>query len=185
MTLAIVVAAAQNGTIGESNSLPWHIPEDMAMFRRLTRGHAVIVGRSTNDSIIERLGRCLPDRYTVLLSRNPATPVPADGELAATMDEALAAADRFRVANAQEDAFVIGGSSVYEQALPLVDRIYLTRVHQVVEGDTRLPAGWLDGFALQAEDEMLTSRTGVCYSFCRYIRVPGGRVPGAGAGSCG
>ncbi|MGO8956490.1 MAG: dihydrofolate reductase [Streptosporangiaceae bacterium] len=171
MTLAIVVAASDNDMIGHRNSLPWHLPEDLARFRKITHGRAVIVGRSTNDSIVNRLGGALPDRYTVLLSRSKPAAIAGDGAVARTPEEAVYLADQFRRRNGQDEAFVIGGLSVYQQLMPLIEQIYMTRVHRIVDGDTLLSPGWLDGFSLDAQDDTRTSRTGLCYTFSRYSRA--------------
>jgi dihydrofolate reductase len=174
--LSIVVAAAENDAIGLRNTLPWHVPEDLKNFKMLTARHAVIVGRRTHQSIVDRLGHPLPDRHTIVLSGalsdalSGAACLPRDVAVARTLDEALRLADEFRSSQSQDEIFVIGGSSLYSQALPLVGKIYLTRVHQHVAGDAYLSPGWLDGFSLELGGDTLTSRTGIRYTFQRYSR---------------
>lgn len=129
MSLAIVVAVAENGVIGRAGGLPWSLPDDLRHFKRLTIGHTLIMGRRTFESI----GRPLPDRRTIVLSRNPAYR-PAGVAVAPTLAAALATGDR------DQDRFVVGGASVYAEALPLADRVYLTRVHAAPAGDTRFPS---------------------------------------------
>jgi dihydrofolate reductase len=147
MRLSMVVAADPAGTIGREGGLPWHLPEDLKRFRRLTTGHVVVVGRITHESIVERLGRPLPERFSVVVSRQPRPPeesvvyqpdVPAALVLAGSVA-------RFA---GQDEVFVIGGAEIYRLALPQVQQVHLTRVAQEVEGDRALPAGWLDPFDL-------------------------------------
>lgn len=125
--VSIIVAVAENGTIGDRNALLWHISEDLKRFKALTTGHPVIMGRKTYES----LGRPLPNRTNVVLSRS-------GGEfpgclVARSLDEALA------LFPDDEELFIIGGAQIYEQALPLADRLYLTRVCHPYEGDTSFP----------------------------------------------
>ena len=129
MKVSLVVAIAQNGVIGRDGGLPWHLPEDLRHFRRVTTGHAIIMGRKTWDSI----GRPLPKRRSIVVSRQPALRL--DGaEVAGSLDEALALA-----AQTDPEPMVIGGASMYEAALPRADRIYLTEVLEDAEGDVRFP----------------------------------------------
>lgn len=127
--ISIIVAVAENGTIGDKNSLLWHISEDLKHFKAHTSGHPVIMGRKTFES----LGRPLPNRHNVVISRQ------ADLEIAGctvvhSLEEALA------LFSANEEVFIIGGAQIYAQALPLADRFLLTRVHHPYEGDTVFPA---------------------------------------------
>lgn len=131
MIVALVVAAAENGVIGRDGALPWSLPADLKHFRALTTGHHVVMGRKTHASI----GRALPGRTNLVLTRHPEQ-VAADCRAVATLDEALGVAR----AAGETICFVIGGAGVYAQALPLTQRIYLTEVHAVVDGDVRLPA---------------------------------------------
>ena len=127
MSLSIIVAVAENGTIGDQNSLLWHIKEDMQFFRRTTTGHPVIMGRKTYDS----MGRALPNRTNIVISRQE---IALEGcQVAHSLEEALT------LVSAEEECFIIGGAQIYEQALPLADRIYLTVVERPYEGDTRFP----------------------------------------------
>ena len=195
VTTSLIVAAAANDVIGAGGALPWHLPEDLRRFRRLTAGHAVVLGRVTHESIVARLGRALPGRTSVVVSsRGGPGSVPgsvpggggaADGTQVAwarSVAEALAAAraaEAIAAAGAAEagtaagggEVFVLGGASVYEQALPEVDRVYLTRVHREVAGDTSMPAGWLDGFTLVRRDERPGADGG--FAFLEYERRPG------------
>ncbi len=128
MTLSLVVAASSNNVIGRDGGLPWHLPDDLRQFKRLTMGKAVIMGRSTYESI----GRPLPDRRNIVMTRN--ADYVADGcDVVSSVSEAIDAVE------GAEEAMIIGGGQVYRDFLPLADRIYLTRVQAEVEGDTYFP----------------------------------------------
>lgn len=138
LELAAVAAVAECGTIGHGGEMPWHHPEDLERFRETTEGHPVVVGRTTHESIVERLGHPLPGRTTVVLTSRPfvsGTSVVA----ARSVEHALELAAEDAGARGVSTAFVIGGASVYGQMLPLCDRLHLTRVHATYEGDTRFP----------------------------------------------
>jgi dihydrofolate reductase len=146
-----IVAAADNDVIGKGADLPWHLPADLRRFRQHTSGHVVVAGRRTHESIVTRLGRPLPGRTTVVVSRQ--APVAAEGVLhAATPEEALRLARRVEAEATKDEVFVIGGAQVYAATLAAVDRIYLTRVHLQADGDVVMPAGWLGGFTLVEEE---------------------------------
>lgn len=127
--VALVVAMAENGVIGNANRLPWHLPADLRHFKSVTMGKPMLMGRKTFQSI----GKALPGRRSLVLTRDRS--FSAEGiELVHTVDEAL------RVAGDADELMVIGGADVYRSVLPLAGRIYLTRVHAAVAGDTRFPA---------------------------------------------
>jgi dihydrofolate reductase len=145
------VAADENDVIGKDGALPWHLPEDMKRFRRMTEGHAVVAGRATHDSIVERLGRPLPGRITLVASRT--TSGAADGVIyLPSVVDAVTAARTIEAFHGGEEVFVIGGEQIYRETLDLVDRIHFTRVHRQVAGDRALPSGWQQGFRLVAEE---------------------------------
>lgn len=124
MSLSLIVAYAQNRTIGRENTLPWKLAGDLAHFKRTTLGHPIIMGRKTWDS----LGRPLPGRRNIVISRD--TSKQANGaEFVSSLDEALN-----RLAP-NENAYIIGGAQIYQQALPIVDHVVATEVHAIVEGD--------------------------------------------------
>lgn len=128
MTLSLIVAVAKNQVIGTENKMPWHLPADFAYFKHVTLGHPVIMGRKTFDSI----GRPLPGRRNIVISRNPAFEA-AGIEVAASLDAAISRCGGM-------DAFIAGGATIYAEALPRVDRIYLTEVDARPEGDSFFPA---------------------------------------------
>jgi len=128
MRLSLIAAVALNGVIGRDNDLPWRLSADLRHFKRLTTGHPIVMGRRTHESI----GRPLPDRRNLVLSRDPAF-VPRGVEIHRSLEAALAAVQD------SAEAFVIGGAALYAATLPIADRIYLTRVQAHVEGDTYFP----------------------------------------------
>lgn len=137
--LALVVAVAENGVIGKGGGLPWHLPEDLAWFKEVTMGKAMIMGRTTWDGI----GRPLPGRDSVVLTRDRAWR--AEGaHRAASLGEAIGLAARLRPA-ATEIA-VIGGAQVFAETLPLAARVYWSAVKGAFDGDTVFPpfdrTGW-------------------------------------------
>ena len=145
MRVTAVVAATDAGVIGRDGDLPWHLPEDLAFFKRTTSRSVVVAGRRTHASIVARLGRPLPGRITVVVSST----CPDDVVVHATSPaRGIQLARSLAAWAGQDEVFVIGGAQLYAACMPDVDRVHLTRVHADVEGDTSLPAGWLDGFRL-------------------------------------
>lgn len=134
MEVAIVAAVARNGVIGADGDMPWELPEDLAHFKETTVGHPVIMGRRTYESIAGRLGGPLPDRTSIVLSRGDPD-LPPEVVLVDSVEAALDAAR----ATGDDVAFVVGGGTVYEQFLPLADRLVLTEVDATPEGDTTFP----------------------------------------------
>jgi dihydrofolate reductase len=126
--ISIIVALSENNVIGRDNALPWHLPDDLKHFRRLTVGHPVVMGRRNYESI----GRPLPDRLNIVVTRRAGYAAPGC-RVVHSLDEAFTAAD------GAEEIFVIGGGELYAQTLDRADRLYLTRVHARIEGDTRFP----------------------------------------------
>jgi dihydrofolate reductase len=126
--LTLIVAIDESGGIGRDNALPWRLPEDLAHFKRTTTGHPIIMGRKTFDSI----GRPLPNRRNIVITRNPRWR--HEGvETAASLDAALA------LAGTAGEVFVIGGASIYAEALPRADRLIVTEIGKRFECDTFFP----------------------------------------------
>lgn len=126
MKISIVVAIAENGAIGIENRLPWRLSSDLKNFKKLTSGHAILMGRKTYESI----GKPLPKRRNLVISRDPT--YSAEGcEVFQSIEAAIEAAQ----AQAETEVFVIGGAQIYRQILPKADKIYLTKVKATVEGD--------------------------------------------------
>lgn len=127
MRISLIAAVAKNGVIGKDNKLPWHLPADLQFFKRTTFGHPIIMGRKNFESI----GRALPGRTNIVLTRNPDF-VADSVKVANSLNEA------FNIAAADE-CFIIGGAEIYREALPFCQKLYITRVHGVFEGDTYMP----------------------------------------------
>lgn len=156
--LSLIVAMARNGVIGVNNALPWHLPEDLKHFKALTMGHHIIMGRRTYESI----GRPLPGRTTVIVTRDPAYAM-AGCLVAHSLAEAV------QRCHGDDEAFFVGGASLYEQALPLADRMYITEIQADYQGDAHFPAidrtQWRE--TARARE---VSPTGLAYHFVVYDR---------------
>lgn len=140
--VSIIVAIAQNGTIGDKNSLLWHIKEDMRFFRTTTSGHAVVMGRKTFESLGSRP---LPKRTNIVITRADRA---FEGALTAhSLEEAI------RFAEGDEEIFIIGGAQIYREALRIADRMYITRVMHDYEGDTSFPDIDLSEWELVSEEK--------------------------------
>jgi dihydrofolate reductase len=126
--LSLIVAMAKNRIIGAGGKIPWHLPRELQLFKRVTMGHHIIMGRKTFDSI----GRLLPGRTTVIVTRQKDYAV-SGAKIAHNLDEAVA------LCAGDDEIFVIGGGELYRAALPLADRVYLTVVDAEPAGDTRMP----------------------------------------------
>ncbi len=150
MKISIIAAMDEKRGIGKNNKLPWHIPEDLLRFKKLTTGHTIIMGRKTYESI----GRPLPDRTNIVITRNPslARSHLAKLEVAHSLEEALRFSfdpstslrvGKLRIAQGKpfdsEEVFVIGGGQIFAQALPLADKLYLTIVEGDFGADTSFP----------------------------------------------
>lgn len=134
MKVALIAAFAQNLVVGINNSLPWHLPEDLKYFKRTTSGKAIIMGRKTYESI----GRPLPNRTNIVISRNP--DFSAEGVvIVASIEEAIKHAESVNTINGVDEVMIIGGAAIYQASLPMADRLYLTHVHANVEGDAYFP----------------------------------------------
>jgi dihydrofolate reductase len=121
-----IAAMSENRVIGQGNKIPWHLPEDFKWFKQMTTGQVVVMGRRTFESI----GRPLPNRETVILSRS---------SFEHPGVRMVAALDEINLADETREVFICGGAQIYEQALPLCSDLYLTVVKRVVPGDTLFP----------------------------------------------
>lgn len=126
--VSIIVAMARNRVIGAGGKLPWHLPSDLKRFKALTMGHHIIMGRKTFESI----GRILPGRTSVVISRNPGYQ-PSGALVAGSLSAALT------LAGSDSEVFVIGGEEIFREALPVANRIYATEIALGYEGDVYFP----------------------------------------------
>jgi dihydrofolate reductase len=135
MKMSLLWAMAQNRVIGRNNDLPWHLPEDLKYFKRITLGKPVIMGRKTFDSI----GKALPGRTNIVVTRNPQ--FAAEGvKTVASIEAARDLCESITETDGPKEAMVIGGAEIFRLVLPMADRLYLTEIHAEVEGDTWFPA---------------------------------------------
>jgi dihydrofolate reductase len=156
--ISLIVAMANNHVIGINNGLPWHLPEDLKHFRALTTGHHMIMGRKTYDS----LGRLLPGRTTVIVTRNIDFKV--EGALIAhSLQEAV------QLCKNDTEVFIIGGAELYKDGLAEANQLYVTEVNLDVDGDAFFPMIDLDLWTETAR-EPLVSEKGISFSYVLYKR---------------
>jgi dihydrofolate reductase len=156
--LSLIVAFAKNRVIGLNNTLPWHLPEDLKRFRALTMGHHIIMGRKTFES----LGRLLPGRTTIIVTRNKDYKV--EGALIAhSLQSALV------LAAGDAEPFVIGGAELYKQGLELATQLYITEVQGEYEGDAFFPEIDLSHWTLSEKKDHIAA-SGLEYSDLIYLR---------------
>ncbi|HEV8355935.1 MAG TPA: dihydrofolate reductase [Gemmatimonadales bacterium] len=160
MIVSLVVAVSENRVIGKAGKLPWRLPKDLQHFKKLTLDHTVIMGRKT----FEEIQRPLTNRRNVVISRNPGFH-PHGVTVVPSLAEALA------LGATEDEVFVVGGGEIYRLALPRADRLHLTVVHAVVEGDTFFPpldAAWaLDEEERHEPDE----KHAFAFTFRTYSRI--------------
>lgn len=175
MLISAIVAKSSNNVIGKNNHLPWRLPEDSKYFKRITLHHHILMGRKTFDS----LGKPLPQRTSIILTR--AMSSVGTQTTAATGTQIMAAAAVFTVnslekgieiakQNGENELFVIGGAQIYELAMPLLNRIYITEVHTEVEGDAFFPAISPDWKEISRERHLKDEKNPFDYDFVVYER---------------
>ncbi len=130
MRLSVLAALSENRVIGNQGRLPWRLPDEMRRVKQLSMGHCLLMGRKTFESI----GRSLPGRTTIVITRNPDF-AHKDVVVARDLDAAITTAEK----RGDDEAFVFGGETIYQLALPQADRLYLTRIHAEFEGDAFFP----------------------------------------------
>lgn len=158
--LSLIVARAENGVIGSKNDLPWYLSADLRRFKELTTDHTVVMGRKTYESIMTRLGRALPDRRNVVLTRQ-ALDLPGAEVIHDVRD-----IEKF------DDAFVVGGAEVYRATIDLADRLYITEVHADIDGDAHFPVidavTWRE---VAREPHVADEKNQFDYDFVEYERI--------------
>jgi len=155
--LAIIVAVDRNNGIGLNNQLPWHLPEDLAHFKRLTTGHPIVMGRKTFDSI----GRPLPNRRSIVITRNAEWRHEGVEAVTSLADAVALVGDA--------PAFIIGGAQIFTEGLALADRLIVTHIDQAFDCDTFFPA--IDpGVWQESERQAYDSASGLAYTIVTYHR---------------
>ncbi|MCX7962780.1 MAG: dihydrofolate reductase [Burkholderiales bacterium] len=155
----LVAAVAANGVIGAGGRVPWHLPEDLKHFKSLTLGHPVIMGRRTWES----LGRALPGRENIVVTRRPGYEAPG-ASVAASLEAAIA------LCAGEPVVFVIGGAELYAAALPIADGLVLTEIHRDYDGDVRFPA-WDRARWRETQRKPHVGADGVRFDFVLYERA--------------
>lgn len=169
MIVSAIVAVSENGIIGRKGDLPWRLPDDMKFFQRTTMGHHVITGRKNWDSIPLKY-RPLKGRPNIVVTRNAGFEAPG-AVVVGSLSEALALARH----EGDTQAFVIGGGEIYKEALRegLVDRLYITRVHAHIDGDTSFPSittnEWKETWR---EEHAADAQHAYAFTFVKLERVP-------------
>jgi len=157
--LSIIVAADRNNVIGKDNALIWHLPNDLRYFKEKTTGHAIIMGRRTFDSV----GKPLPNRRNIIITRNADFKV--DGcEVVTSLEAALS------LVNPDEENFIVGGEEIYRQALPLTDRVYLTRIDHEFEGDRHFPELGPDWKLIEETEGIVDEKNPFAHTFLVFDR---------------
>lgn len=172
MKTSLIVAMAENQTIGIDNSLPWHLPNDLQYFKKVTMAKPIIMGRKTYESI----GRPLPGRTNIVITRQ--ADYQAEGIVVVnSLQQALDKAEDISFVAGHEEVMVIGGAEIYQQALLKADRLYITHVHSEIAGDAFFPhVSWNDWQECQREDHQAdpageAQKNPYDYSFVVYDRV--------------
>lgn len=155
--IKIIVATSKNKVIGNNNKLIWKLSSDLKRFKELTTGHPVVMGRKTYESI----GRPLPNRRNIIITRNLEYRVD-DCEIVSSLDEALLLT--------KNDCFIIGGGEIYKQSLEVADKIYLTLVHEELEGDTTFPELGKEWATIDTKYFESDDKNEYNYSFIEYDR---------------
>lgn len=129
--ISIIAALNEKNVIGKDNKLPWHIPEDLQNFKMLTAGHTVVMGKNTYESTLAYLNKPLPNRNNIVVSR---TLKDERVEICQSVNEAVELAKKYN-----KPIWILGGQRIYKDALSIADEMYLSHVHNTIEGDTYFP----------------------------------------------
>lgn len=163
MRLSMIAAVAQNHLIGKDNDLPWHLPDDMTFFKQTTKGHTIIMGRKS----FEALGGLLPKRRHIVITRKKDYQ-PEGVTVVHSMAEAFVAAPH---SDWPHEVFVTGGAEIYQMALSVADRLYITHVHGSVAGDTYFPpVDWQQWHLLSEEYHSRDEKHAFSFCFSIYDR---------------
>lgn len=162
MIISQIIAASLNNVIGKNNALPWKMPTDMAYFKNTTWGHHIVTGRKN----YEAEGKALPGRVNIVLTRSLDYKIP-DGIVVQRFDDAVAIAAQVD----EEELFVVGGAEIYRLAMPYTDRIYLTRIHSEIDGDTFYPEpDWAEWNEISKESHLKDEQNPYDFDFIVFER---------------
>jgi len=158
--ISLIVAMDENRLIGARNQLPWHLPADLALFKRTTMGKPIVMGRKTFESI----GRPLPGRRNIVITRDSAFQAPGC-EICHGIDAALA------ICSADDEVMLIGGASLYQQTLALASCMYITRIHHSFSGDTWFPEFPADSWSIEEQQDFAADESNPYpFSFVKFVR---------------
>lgn len=161
--ISAIVATAMNRVIGKQNDLPWYLPADLKRFKELTTDHTVVMGRKTHDSIIARIGKPLPNRRSIVLTRD--SEFQAEG-----VEVCLSVEELIQKLPTDQEVFVIGGEQIYEALMPYTDRIYVTEVNVEVDGDAFFPEITAEWREISREAHVKDEKNEHDYSYVTYER---------------
>lgn len=157
--VSLIVAASDNDVIGVNNQLPWHLPKDLAYFKKITTGSSIIMGRKTYESI----GKALPNRQNIVVTRQTSYQL-TDAIVTDNLQGAIDIAE-------SDEVFIIGGAEIFRQSLAIANRLYLNRIKTEVEGDTFLPQiNWDDWEQVFADSALADEKNKFAIDFLVYQR---------------
>jgi len=156
MIISCIVAKAKNDVIGHNNQMPWHIPEDLKYFKRITSGHSIILGRKNFESI----GKALPNRTNIIVTRDESFKCPG-----CVVVNSIEKALKYAFDTGENEAFIIGGGQIYEQTKEYWDRLYITEIDESFEGDVFFPDFDTTEWKMKSQDCYSKSETNK-FSFC-------------------
>ena len=159
LRLSLIAAIARNRVIGLDNALPWHLPEDLKHFRALTTGHHIIMGRKTYES----LNRLLPERTTVIVTRNADYAIPG-AIIASSLEQAIA------LSVPDDEVFLIGGAELYRDGLQLARTMYITEIDATFDGDAFFPELDMSCWQETAREKHISAQ-GLPFAYVTYVRV--------------
>lgn len=172
--LSIIVACAQNMAIGKDNNLLWHISEDLKRFKSLTSGHTVIMGRKTFDSLPKKP---LPKRRNIVLTHDAGFHYDVPETATGTLEVAHGVAEVMKMVQGEEEAFIMGGGTLYKNFMPWVNNLYVTWVYQDFEADTFFPPIDMSVFRqVKISDRQQDPETGLWFAYADYARIPGMKI---------
>lgn len=158
--ISIIVAMGKNNEIGLNNEMPWHLPNDLRYFKNITTGHTIVMGRKTYESI----GRPLPNRKNVILSRQSL-------ELPESVSQIQDINDIKKLAQSNEQIFILGGAEVYRQTIDLADELFITQINESFTADTYFPqVNLLEWQQVSAEQGLRDEKNDYDYKFLRFTR---------------
>lgn len=152
--ISLIVAHDKNRVIGHENQMPWHLPEELKYFKKMTMGKPIIMGRKTFESI----GRPLPGRRNIVITRNPEYKVEGV-EVVDSLEKAL------KLTKDAEEVMIIGGEQIFKLALPFTDRLYITYINHEFKGDTFFPEYDLNEWKLVSQSEPQETEDGYTYTY--------------------